>query len=163
VSARAERLRETFDALEAIGRRLSLSIDEDAGLFPVASGDAASHDIHALRALDAFLHRFTQLLDHLLRKLFPRLQAAISDDDELLPVRALLENLHRAGIVEDPTGWLELIEVRNRLTHEYAMSPDERATALNDAWSRAPALLAQIEDARRYARRHDLLRTDRSG
>ena len=157
VSARDDRLRQTFDALAAIGTRLALPVRDDANWFPVTSEGAASNEPDMMKAIDAFLQRFTQALDHVLRKLFPRLQAAISGDDELLPVRELFENLHRAGVIETVSEWRELLEVRNRLTHEYAMDAIERAATLNDAWSRAPALLTQIERARLYAEHHKLI------
>jgi hypothetical protein len=126
VSARDDRLRQTFDALAAIGTRLSLSLRDDANCFPVTSESVSSNEPDMTRALDVFLQRFDQALDHVLRKLFPRLQATITCDDEFLPVRELFENL-------------------------------ECAATLNDAWSRAPALLTQIERARLYAERHKLI------
>lgn len=157
MTARSTRLRETFDALEAIGWRLQLSLTEDGRYFPITPHSASSRDPDTVRALDAFLQRFNQALDHVLRKLFPRLQAAISADDELLPVTALFEALHRAGVIESVEEWRELIEVRNRLTHDYALDAVERADVLNDAWSRAPALLEQLGRAESYVRRHELI------
>ena len=157
MSTREVRLRETFDALTAIGRRLTQSLEEDCGCFPVTPERAESDDPGITKTLDAFLQRFNQTLDHVLRKLFPRLQAAISGSDELLPVRELFENLHRAGIIEDIDAWRELLEVRDRLTHDYALDPLERAATLNDAWMRASALLAQIDRAHGYALQHKLI------
>ena len=158
MSLEHRRLIETFDAVTAISRRLSSSITGDAQYFPVTPERAAAGDADAEKAFDAFLQRFNQMLDHMLRKLFPRLQAVISADDELLPVLQLIETLHRANVIDDVGAWKELIEVRNRLTHEYALDPAERATALNDAWTRAPLLLAQLQRARSYAERHGLLK-----
>lgn len=157
MSGRKTRLAETFDALAAISRRLALSLSEDSNVFPVDAASASSEDPATMRVLDAFLQRYSQTLDQLLRKLFPRLNAAIIGDDDLLPIRQVLESLHRAGVVESVSAWLELIEVRNRLTHEYALDPASRAAALNEAWDRAPALLAQVERARSYVERHELI------
>ena len=153
---REERLVETLAALTAIGRRLASSLRDDAGIFPISAADAASEDDALTKSLDAFLQRFNQALDHILRKLFPRLQAAITASDDPLTMRELLDSLHRVGVIEDIQTWLELIEVRNRLTHEYALDPAARAGALNDAWSRAPALLAQLERAHTYVAAHKL-------
>lgn len=157
MSARERRLTETFSALASITWRLELSLRKDADRFPVTPQTAASKEPDLVTSLDAFLQRFTQTLDHLLRKLFPRLEAAISGSDELLPIGTLLENLHRAGVIETVQVWRELIEVRNRLTHEYALDPVGRAEALNEAWTRTPLLLAQVSRARGYAERHGLL------
>jgi hypothetical protein len=158
VSTQEQRLVATFDALASIGRRLTSSLQNDDRYFPVTVDSFASDDVEMMKALDAFLQRFNQMLDHILRKLFPRLQAVLSVDDELLPVRELFEKLHRAGIIADVVAWRELIEVRNRLTHDYALEPLERAAALNDAWTRAPALLEQIDRARAYVVRHAILK-----
>lgn len=151
MSDRGERLSETIAALTAIGRRLTSSLREEAALFPLSSADAASEDIALMKSLDAFLQRFNQALDQVLRKLFPRVQAAITSSDELLTMRELLDSLHRIGLIQEVQDWLEMIEVRNRLTHEYALDAEERAAALNDAWSRAPALIEQIERTRDFA------------
>lgn len=157
MSGRQDRLRETLEALTNIGRRLAVSLRDDALIFPLTAADAASNDDAVAKSLDAFLQRFTQVLDHILRKLFPRVQAAITSSDDLLTMRELLDALHRAGVIGDVQDWLELIEVRNRLTHEYALDPQERAAALNDAWRRAPALLEQIERARVFVSERRLL------
>ena len=154
---RRTRLAETYEALAAIGWRLSLSQREDAAYFPVDAASASSRDPATVRVLDAFLQRYNQTLDHVLRKLFPRLNAAIIGDDDLLPIREVLESLDRAGVIDSVSAWLELIEVRNRLTHEYALDPVSRAAALNDAWSRTPCLLAQIARARTYGEHHHLI------
>ena len=157
MKTREQRLRETVGALAAIGRRLSSSLEDEVDTFPLTPADAASDDHALTKSLDAFLQRFNQMLDHMLRKLFPRVQAAIAASDELLTVRELLENLHRASVIADVQSWLELIEVRNRLTHEYALDSIERAAALNDAWHRAPMLLDQLERTQRYILQHRLV------
>lgn len=151
MTGREDRLRQTLDALAAIGRRLASSLADDVLMFPISAADAASDDTNVAKSLDAFLQRFAQTLDHIWRKLFPRMQAAIAGSNDLLTMRELLDTLHRATVIADVRTWLELIEVRNRLTHEYALDPTERAAAINDAWSRAPVLLEQVAHARRFA------------
>lgn len=153
----ADRLRQALDALQPIERRLSFSLSDDRRFFPVSASDLKSDDHEAIKARDAFLQRFGQATDHVLRKLFRRMQAAITGSLELLTVRELFNALHRVGLVESPQVWMEFIELRNRLIHDYALDPDELATALNDAWYRAPILLQQIESARAFARSRGLL------
>lgn len=157
MSGREDHLGETFAALASISLRLSMSLGQDGAFFPVTAASVQSRDGDVLRVLDAFLQRFQQALDQILRKLFPRLQAAVTLSDELLPVRELLENLHRAGVIASIDTWRELIEVRNRLTHDYALDPEERAAVLNEAWARVPDVLAQVDRARSYALRHKLI------
>lgn len=153
----ADRLRRAIDASRAIGRRLELSIVEDGRWFPVGPEDLAGVDHDAIRARDAFLQRFGQATDHVLRKLFPRLQAEVTGAFEVLTVRELLEALHRIGVVDAPRTWMEFLEVRNRLIHDYALDPQELADSLNDAWRRAPILVRQIEAVAAFARDHRLL------
>lgn len=152
-----DRLALALIALDRIGGRLSLSLESGSGTFPVSAAtvrdDRGQHGL----VRDAFLQRFQQAADHLLRKLFPRVQAAIEGVADLQPIRDTLELLHRADVVDDIAPWLTLIELRNRLTHDYALSDAELAEDLNAAWHMAPVILAQIQRVRTYALAHNLL------
>ena len=151
------RLRQAFVALQSIQSRLALSLADDARWFPVTPQGLEGEDHDAVRARDAFLQRFGQATDHVLRKLFPRLQAAITGSTELLTIRELLEALHRAELIDAPQTWMEVLELRNSLIHEYALRREELADALNDAWRRAPVIMRQIDAARAFADRRGLL------
>lgn len=155
MSALGDRLAVALIALERIGARLALSLSADGGAFPVTPTTVRS-DIYALER-DAFLQRFQQASDHMLRKLFPRTQAAITGSADFQPMRDSLEALHRARIIDDPEPWMVLLELRNRLTHEYTLSDAELAQDINAAWDLSPMILAQIDRIRAYALQHDLL------
>ncbi|HEV2569164.1 MAG TPA: HepT-like ribonuclease domain-containing protein [Sphingomonas sp.] len=105
--------------------------------------------------IDAFLQRFQQVVDLTLRKLFPKLVAALELREERVALRPVLDRLEREGLIESADWWSELNELRNRLVHEYAMAPDQRAAELNKAWSYAHGLLEQLEAIRRHLERND--------
>jgi hypothetical protein len=134
-------------------RRLRLSLDRDHSLFPLQGG--AFDDDVALLTIDAFLQRFQQVVDLTLRKLFPKLVAALELREERVALRPVLDRLEREGLIESADWWSELNELRNRLVHEYAMAPDQRAAELNKAWSYAHGLLEQLEAIRRHLERND--------
>lgn len=157
-----ERLTQALDALLPMEARLQLSLGDDAHWFPVTAETLGNGDVDGLRARDAFLQRFQQTSDHLLRKLFPRLLAAMEASAEPMPFVDVLEHLHRFGLVDDPLDWATLSELRNRLIHDYAMERAELAQDLNLAWTMSPAILAQIARIRAYAADHHLVPEGRS-
>lgn len=157
MSTIGDRLAVAFVALGRIGARLRASLERDAAAFPVTPSTVRRVDADAATARDAFLQRFQQTSDHLLRKLLPRSLAAIDGSAEFRPMRDMLDALERAGAIDSPDPWLTLIELRNRLIHEYALSDQELAADLNDAWVMAPWLLDQIARMRDYALAHNLL------
>lgn len=158
----AERLALTLGALPPMEARLRLSLEDDARWFPVTVEALGDGDVGGLRARDAFLQRFQQTGDHLLRKLFPRLLAAIEASAEPLPFVDMLERLHRFGLLDDPVDWGTLSELRNRLVHDYALEQGELAQDLNLAWAMSPVILAQIARIRTYAIDHHLVSEGRS-
>lgn len=114
-------------------RRLRGSLTDDAWLCPfVADADRRRED-----TTDAFLLRFQQVCDQLLRKFLPRLanlRAAVTGP---IALRDILDALERVGAIDSADWWEELNELHNALVHEYAMEPQARVVVLNRAWSAA--------------------------
>ncbi len=107
-------------------------------------------------ATDAFLQRFQQLTDLTLRKLMPRLLAVLEASDVRHPFGAVFDRLDGFEVLIDVPWWIALNEQRNRLIHEYAMSADDRARELANAWEAAGRLrdeLVRIRDDRVLGRR----------
>ncbi|MFW2831545.1 hypothetical protein [Sphingomonas sp. ID0503] len=156
MTAFAIQLGQTLDALVQVGARLRSSLEEDAALFPMSEGSLAGAGSADLKALDAFLQRFQQTADQILRKLLPRLVAAADETSVAFVFRELLERLDRLGAIDGTDTWTALQQLRNRLTHEYVMGLAERAQDLNTAWAMAPLLLDQIERAAAFADKHNL-------
>lgn len=148
-----ERARQVLQNLAGPTRRLNLSLQRDASLFPLEP--TSFDDEAALLAIDAFLQRFQQVVDLTLRKLFPKLVAALKLREERVALRPVLDRLEREGLIESADWCSELNELRNRLVHEYAMSPEQRATELNTAWRYAPKLVEQLASIRLHLEKDD--------
>jgi hypothetical protein len=141
VTSRQTRLSETFAAVGGPLVRLEQSLQQDGAAIAKRESDKSGHD---QLATDAFLQRFQQVTDLTLRKLFPRLLAALENSDVRHPFGAMLDRLDGYEILSDVPWWIELNEIRNRLTHEYAMSDDARAAEIAKAWAAAGRLHAEI-------------------
>lgn len=142
MNVRRVRLSETFDAISGPFARLGRSLREDGVAILKPEGEKSGHD---LLATDAFLQRFQQVTDLVLRKLFPRLLAVLEDSDVRYPFGAVLDRLDGYEILSDVAWWIELNEIRNRLIHEYAMAVEQRAVEIGAAWRAAEKLRAEIK------------------
>lgn len=145
--------RRTLDAERALAmlagpiRRLQRSLADDAALFPLTPETVVAADE---KTIDAFLQRYQQVADLILRKAFPRLLAALEQRDERVRFRDMLDELERYGVIDSADFWSDVNDQRNRLVHEYAMEPAERAAELNRAWAFAPALVEAVERCARH-------------
>ena len=145
-----EALAITMQALDRIIARLSLTLMHDTHYFPIAAKAIASENSDVLRVRDAFLQRFEQTADHILRKLHPRLLSAIDAEIVAIPFFDILDRLHRLDIIDNPIEWVDLNRLRNRLVHEYSLTPTELSADLNAAWAAAPMLIKHVNRVRLY-------------
>lgn len=141
MNARQARLAETFETIGGPMARLGSSLRDDGD--SLAKAEQAKSRLDLL-ATDAFLQRFQQVADLALRKLFPQLLAALESSDARHPFGAVLDRLDGYEILSDVPWWLALNEIRNRLIHEYAMTPPERAEEIGLAWIAAGRLHAEL-------------------
>lgn len=141
MNSRQVRLGETFEVIGGPLARLGRSLRDDGPAILKSEPDKIGHD---LLATDAFLQRFQQVADLTMRKLFPRLLAVLESSDALHPFGVVLDRLDGYEVLSDVPWWIELNEVRNRLTHEYAMPADQRAAELAAAWQAALRLFAEV-------------------
>ncbi|MDP2815352.1 MAG: hypothetical protein Q8O19_01570, partial [Rectinemataceae bacterium] len=77
--------------------------------------------------LDAYLKRFSSIQDMLGAKIFPLLLAISGIGAQRMS--DVLENVEKEGIIDSLDSWIELLEIRNDLEHEY---PDSLSDALKD-------------------------------
>ncbi len=147
-ASRETRLAETWQALGGPLARLKRSLLEDEKSLPVR-GQAEQSGPDSL-AVDAFLQRFQQVTNIVLRKLFPRLLAVLEADDAKRAFGAMLDRLDGYAIIDDVGWWTELNAIRNRLIHEYAMVADARADELRFAWTAAAQLVTKIDLIRNH-------------
>lgn len=141
MNGRQVRLGDTFEAIGGPLARLDRSLRDDGGSIVMPEHDKSGHD---LLATDAFLQRFQQVTDLVLRKLFPRLLAVLENSDVRHPFGAVLDRLDGYEVLADVPWWLDLNEIRNRLIHEYAMTVEQRATEIGRAWAAAAMLRAEV-------------------
>ena len=145
MNGRLVRLNETFDAIGGPLARLGRSLREDGDAIARAEADKSSHD---QLATDAFLQRFQQVTDLVLRKLFPRLLAVSESSDMRHGFGAVLDHLDGYEVIADVPWWIELNETRNRLIQDYAMSVEDRAAEIGKAWIPAIKLRAEVDRIR---------------
>ena len=122
-------------------------MSEDAEHFPLDAKSVLTVDS---KTIDAFLQRYQQVADLLLRKAMPRLLSAIEERDERLRFRDMLDELERYGVIESADQFSDINEQRHRLVHEDAMEPSARAAELNLAWAFAPVLIESVQSCTRY-------------
>jgi hypothetical protein len=100
-------------------------------------------------ALEAFVSRFGRMQDTIAGKLLPRWLLALAETPG-----SQIETLNRAerlGILADVQRWLEARNLRNRLVHEYANSPEDFAEDLMLARERTSILFSTYNQLRHYA------------
>jgi len=99
--------------------------------------------------IDAFVARFGRLQDHLGDKLTPELLR------QMLEVpRSAIDNLNRMeklGLLSSMLDWVEALNLRNRLVHEYVEDHEEFASAINRAISLVPLLVETSKNFTEYA------------
>lgn len=121
--------------------RLARSLRDDGASIAKAEAEKSAYD---LLATDAFLQRFQQLTDLALRKLYPRILSVLEQSDVRHPFAAVLDRLDGYEVLSDVSWWIALNETRNRLIHEYAMSAEDRAKEIAQAWTAAQRLHAEL-------------------
>lgn len=123
--------------------RLQDSLGRDrAVLERVATTTDTPNHPDDLRAMDAFLQRFQQTLEHMNGRVLPAIYR-IEEPGGVRPAfRTMLLHFERQGLVADSREWGERIEVRNRLAHEYPLSPVNRTRDLLAAIAAATRLVA---------------------
>lgn len=134
---------------------LNWSLENDISL--LGSSGVATGNQQALRAIDAFIQRFQQVLEHITHRLFPAIYRAETIGERPPALRTLLTYLHEAGLVADPRDWQRRIELRNQLVHEYPIGEDERHEAIAAMLAESRELVRAFNDALDYIARKELL------
>ncbi len=151
-AARSERLarlfQDNFAAAHASAERLTWSLRRLAPLFPICAATVARLDAQEQEALDALLHRFTNLLSLIQDQLF--LGVALLEQENLAgrSKRDLTNLMERLGIIQDGSRFSSIAELRNKLAHGYPNQPEKQAEPLNDAYGTAPELLRILDGIR---------------
>lgn len=98
-------------------------------------GDFATRNPGLVAALDQFAYRFTKLQDVMSVQLFRRFALDVLHEPvESLPVIDILNLLERYRYLPSALRWQEIREIRNQITHEYRLDPDELIITLKIAF-----------------------------
>lgn len=141
-----EKLRGALRKLAGVEARLRRSLVNDIAAIRTfaVSPVATDENEDEARAVDAFIQRFEQVFEVVLRRLFPATLRLVSTGDRSDGFLEMLNRLERLGFVVDPESWVRRKELRDRLVHEYPDDPVERSTDLTAALAAAAEVLAEL-------------------
>lgn len=142
---------DNFAAAHASAVRLAWSLQRLRPLFPISANRVAQLDVEQTEALDALLHRFTNLLAMVQDRLFRGVALLEEEDLTGRSKRDLTNLMERFGAIPSGERFSALAELRNRLAHDYPNQPEKQAERLNDAYGNAAELLRILDGLRNYA------------
>lgn len=99
-------------------------------------------------ASDAFLKRFENLVNHIQDQVWRRIvvEEGFRDPSEMSR-RDIAENMEKAGLLRSTQEFVDVVRIRNRLSHLYPDDPARQALRLNEAYGASAILLDCIERA----------------
>lgn len=122
---------------------------------PLSAGHFVVRNPDLVAALDQFAYRFAKLQDTMSTQLFRSFAVdALAEPAEAAPVVDLLNLLERYGFLPSAMRWQEIRQMRNQITHEYAMTPAELAVALELAFGMVGEMADLLGRLREAAIRH---------
>jgi len=133
-----------------VAERLAWSHARLADFFPVTEPALEALTAEREESIDAYLHRFNNLLsivqDHLFKSVALVEQEDIADKSK----RDQTNLMEKLGAIPSATGFSSLAELRNRLAHHYPNEAAKQVERLNAAWRRGPDLIAAFNAVRRH-------------
>ncbi len=147
-------------ALDMLGRsaeRLEFHRRVLAPLMPLDAERLASLGEPARTHVEAMLKKFDQFVDDLRRRAFRGVLTLAAEPVETMNQRQVFERLESLGCLDSVQAMLRMLDLRNRLAHEYPDQPDRQATAVTDVWQAIPELLAMLGTVRDYVVRTGLV------
>jgi hypothetical protein len=134
-----------------ISKRLYSSLQRLNTLFPLTV-DFNNLSEEKIDSIDAFRIRFADLQDCIGNKLF---RSLLTLEEE--PSQSMLDTLHKMEkrqIIDNLKQWKQLRELRNIFSHDYPEAQEEKAEALNMAYTATPSLLAILKNIHSYTHAH---------
>lgn len=136
----------------SIAASLQRSLTRLAPLFPVTAERLAGLAEPEQEAMDAFLKRFENLVNHLQDQVFRlAIEVVRAGDTAALSRRDVLDGLEKVGALASADAFLDAARVRNRLAHVYPDDPERQAGQLNRAWAGAAHALDALHAIRAWA------------
>lgn len=121
---------------------------------PLTADDFATRNANLVAALDQFAYRFVKLQDVMSVQLFRRFALEVLHEPvESLPVIDILNLLERYGYLPSTLRWQEIREIRNQITHEYRLDPDELIVTIQIAFGMVAELSVIVNNLRKASLR----------
>lgn len=112
-------------------QRLEHAYRSLAQLIPVSALQLQNLNEEDIKSLDQYIYRFTKLQDAMGLRLFKSILETLSEDVEPMTWIDRLNRLEKITALPSATRWLELRQLRNKLTHEYEEESEQQAELLN--------------------------------
>lgn len=136
-----EILKSSIQTCEIIEKKIKINISKLEAKFPVSPEFLKSLDDETSTLIDSLVFRFTQMQDHIDKKIFPYLLINLKEDDEKASFIDKLRKLEKLGFLETDSFWIELRDTRNLLTHNYPTDYDFVAEQINLCFQKSKELL----------------------
>jgi hypothetical protein len=138
-------------ALRASASRLQAHRADLTGLLPLAPEQLATLGHPQLTQIEAMLKKVEQMIDGF-RPAFRTLLRLLGEPAMANAAQLqVLDRLEGLGVVASAERFLDLIDLRNALTHEYPNDAVRQARAINAAWSAIDELEAALERLQAFA------------
>ena len=141
-----ERARLVVATTARLRDELKVGVAEACSLGVLTPERMRTMDAANRRVLLAFLKRFENAVEAG-RRLFRVSLVAVAEDVFDLSTLAILEGAEREGVLASAEGWRDVMRMRNKVAHEYAMTPEEAAAALVNALEAAQAAVELLDGA----------------
>jgi hypothetical protein len=134
-------------------RRIDYALERLKGRFPLSGGDWQNLDDETVADIDQLLFRYSKLQDAVGQRLFP---AILLLGGEFIDEETFIDKLNRLeklGAIPSAEQWLQLRQIRNRMTHEYPDAPERNAQNVNQVVDSLTTLNTHLAAAEDFATR----------
>ena len=141
-----DRARHVFATSMRLRDELRIGVEEMEGLGPLSPERIESFTSDDRRVVLAFLKRFENAVEAG-RRLFRAALLLAAVDVMELSTFEMLASAEREGVLGSAAGWRDVMRTRNVVAHEYAMTPQEAAHALQNALQSAGSAMSELDQA----------------
>lgn len=102
--------------------------------------------------IDQYLYRFAKLQDVIGEKLFLSFLSFLGENTEKKSFIDIFSRLGQLGVIRGYDKWIQLLLIKNELSHEYEDEPAANAEKLNRIFSLKYELESYYNNVRKYAK-----------
>ncbi|MBP9726231.1 MAG: hypothetical protein KBD83_02025 [Gammaproteobacteria bacterium] len=130
-SLTATKIKNVISECELHQKRIEYALEKLKKFMPLDAEKYKVLNDEQVEALDQFLFRFSKLQDSIGQRLFSYLLEAQEEPVKHLSFLDKLNRLEQLGIIPDKDQWLNIRNLRNKVSHEYEDDPFAMCNALN--------------------------------